>query len=146
MTIKTTLIALTALASVAGGLTLPAMANAQSAYVRADVNSGWDRDDRGGWDRHGDRDRGGYDNRGGWQIDARIDRLRNWIDRAEDNGRLSRHEGERMEWRLRRIVDMKRDCERSGRGLDGREVAMLNDRLDSLSADVRFEGHDGNRW
>jgi len=140
MTIKTTLIALTALASVAGGMTLPAMANAQSAYVRADYDNGW-RNDRGGWDR-----RGGYDNRASWQIDARIDRLRDWIDRAEDNGRLSRREADRLEWRLRRVAEMKRDCERSGRGLDGREVAMLNDRLDGISADVRYEGHDGNRW
>jgi len=139
MTIKTTLIALTALASVAGGLTLPAMANAQSAYVRADVGSGWDRRDDG-WDR-----RGGYD-RGGWQINARIERLRDWIDRAEDSGRLSHREGQRLEWRLRRIAEMKRDYERSGRGLDGREMATLNDRLDQLSADVRYEGHDGNRW
>jgi hypothetical protein len=144
MTIKTTLIALTALASVAGGLTLPTLANAQSAYVRADVGSGWDRRDDG-WDRRGGYDRGGYD-RGGWQIDARIERMRNWIDRAEDSGRLSRREGERMEWRLRRIAEMKRDYERSGRGLDGREVAMLNGRLDNLAADIHYEGNDGNRW
>ena len=143
MTMKTTLIALTALASVAGGLTLPAMANAQSAYVRADVG-GWDRRDDG-WDRRGGYDRGGYD-RGGWQINSRIERLRDWIDRAEDSGRLSHREAVRLEWRLRRIADMKRDFERSGRGLDGREVAMLNDRLDDLSRDVRYEGHDGNRW
>lgn len=142
MTVKSTLIALTALASVAGGLTLPTMANAQ-AVVRADVyagGGGWDRNDRG-WDR-----RGGYDSRAGWQIDARIDRLRDWIDRAQDNGRLSRREAARLEWRLRSISDTKRSYERSGRGLDGREVAMLNNRLDELSADVRFEGRDGNRW
>jgi len=143
MTIKTTLIALTALASVAGGLTLPAIANAQ-VVVRADVDSGW-RGHDGGWDRRGGYDRG-YDNRAGWQIDARIERLRDWIDRAQDSGRLSHREGDRLEWRLRHIAEMKRDCERSGRGLDGREVAMLNDRLDSLSTDVRYEGHDGNRW
>lgn len=145
MTIKTTLIALTAVASIAGAMALPAAANAQSAYVRADVNSGWDRDG-GGWDHRGGYDRGDYDGRGGWQINARIERMHDWIDRAEDSGRLSRREGERMEWRLRRIADMKRDCERSGRGLDGREVAMLNERLDNLSADVRYEGHDGDRW
>jgi len=152
MTIKTTLIALTALASVAGGLSLPTLANAQSAYVRADVNSGWDRgnggwdrDDRGGWDRRGGHDRG-YDNRGTYQLDARIDALRDRIDRSRDRGSLSRREADRLEWRLRSITDAKRSYERSGRGLDGREVAMLNDRLDNLSADVRGEGRDGNRW
>ncbi len=144
MSIKSTLIALTAVASVAGALALPAIADAQ-VVVRTDVDAGWRdggwRDRDGGWDR-----RGGYDRGGSYQIDARIDRLRDWIDRAEDSGRLSHREADRMEWRLRRIVEMKRNCERSGRGLDGREVAMLNDRLDDLSADVRVEGHDGNRW
>ena len=137
MTIKTTLIALTALASVAGGLGLPALANAQ-VVVRADVHSG-------GWDRRGGHDRG-YDNRGTYQLDARIDALRDRIDRSRDRGSLSRREADRLEWRLRGITDTKRSYERSGRGLDGREVAMLNDRLDNLSADVHGEGRDGNRW
>ncbi|WP_443749606.1 hypothetical protein [Asticcacaulis solisilvae] len=140
MTIKTTLIALTAVASIAGGLALPTLADAQAVIVRADVNSGWhDRD--GGWDR-----RGGFDDRAGAGLDARIDALRDRIDRGRDSGRLSRREADRLNGRLRGIIDTKRSYERSGRGLDGREVAVLSDRLDNLSADVHVEGRDGNRW
>lgn len=142
MTMKTTLIALTALASVAGGLTLPAMANAQSAYVRADVG-GWDRRDDG-WDRRGGYDR--FDDRASARLDDRIDSLRDRIDRSRDRGMLSRREADRLNWRLRGIANDKRQFERSGRGLDGREVASLNYRLDNLSGDIRGEGRDGNRW
>lgn len=142
MTIKTTLIALTALASVAGGLALPAMANAQ-VVVRADVDSGWDHRD-GGWDRRGGYGR--FDDRASARLDDRIDSLRDRIDRGRDRGMLSRREADRLNWRLRGIANDKRQYERSGRGLDGREVAMLNDRLDNLSGDIRGQGRDGNRW
>lgn len=153
-TAQKTLIAIAALAAATASLA-PAMASAQTtAVVRVDYGrgdwdrSGWDRsgwgnDHRGGWDN--DR-RGGWDNRASMDLDRRIGQLHDRIHWGERSGQLSHREADRLSDRLDRIEDTKRAYERSGRGLDGREIASLNDSLDRLSADIRYQGHDRDRW
>jgi len=144
-TAQKTLIALATLAAAATGLAAPAMAADVKAVVRVDY------DRQGGWN---DRRHGGYrDDRASYQLDERIDRLQDRIRLGERSGQLNRREASRLRDRLDRIESTKRSFERSGRGLDGREVAMLDDSLDRLSADIRDERSDrdygrrgGGRW
>jgi hypothetical protein len=139
-TLQTALIAAAALAATAVGLSAPTANAADTrAYVQVDLGrGGYDRDDRG-------FGRGGYD-RDGFSLDRRIDDLQRRIDLGVRSRQLSGREADRLYDRLNSIERTKRSYERSGRGLDGREVAMLNDSLDRLSADIRYQGHDNNRW
>ena len=128
-TVQKTLLALTALTSVA--VVIPAVADAAQpvAVVRVDAGRGWDR--------HDDRN---------MEINSRIDRLQDRIRMGESTRHLSRREAARLDNQLGRIISNKRMYERSGRGLDPRETAMLNQSLDRLSADARLQARDGNRW
>jgi hypothetical protein len=130
-TLQTALIAAAALAATAVGLSAPTANAADTrAYVQVDLG-------RGGYDR---------DYRDGFSLDRRIDDLQRRIDLGVRSRQLSGREADRLYDRLNSIERTKRSYERSGRGLDGREVAMLNDSLDRLSADIRYQGHDNNRW
>ncbi len=125
-TLQKTLIIAAALASTAA--IVPALANAQpAAVIRVDYGRGWDH-------------------RGGQEINSRIDRIQDRINMGQSTRRISRMEAARLNQQLGSIIATKRTYERTGRGLDGRETAMLNDRLDRLSADTRLQAHDGNRW
>lgn len=79
----------------------------------------------------------------GAAIDQRIADINLRIDRGARDGSLSVREARN----LRREMDGVRRMEfRYGRdGLDGRERAELNGRLDRLSYQVRGERHDGER-
>ncbi len=125
-TLHKTLIIAAALASTA--TIVPALANAQpAAVIRVDYGRGWDH-------------------RGSQEINSRIDRIQDRINMGQSTRRISRIEAARLNQQLGSIIATKRTYERTGRGLDGRETAMLNDRLDRLSADTRLQAHDGNRW
>jgi len=78
------------------------------------------------------------------RIDSRIDNLRARIDEGRSVRALSFREASRLSARLNGIRSLERQFERS-RGLDARETATLNMKLDRLSADIRYQGHDGNR-
>jgi opacity protein-like surface antigen len=79
----------------------------------------------------------------GVAIDQRIADINARIDRGARNGSLSVREARN----LRGQLDGVRRLEvRYGRdGLDGRERAELNGRLDRLSYQVRGDRHDGER-
>ncbi|ESQ88451.1 hypothetical protein ABAC460_15575 [Asticcacaulis sp. AC460] len=154
MKTRNTLIALAVAASALTGMAAPAFAD-----TRASVSVGYnnnDRDyrdndrgyrdnDRGGrWDDH--RGGGRWDDRAENRIDNRIDNIRDRIQQGRRSGQISRREGERLEYRLRDIVSLKRSFERSGRGLNRQEVATLEGRLDNLSGQIRSERRDYNRW
>ncbi len=78
------------------------------------------------------------------RIDFRIDNLRSRISEGRRFHALSGREAARLTSRLNAIKSLERRFERS-RGLDARETATLNMKLDQLSADIRYQGHDGNR-
>ncbi|WP_443749604.1 hypothetical protein [Asticcacaulis solisilvae] len=76
-------------------------------------------------------------------LDGRIDNLRTRIEDGRRDHALSGREAARLTSRLNGIRSLKRQYER--RGLDARETATLNAKLDQLSADIHYQGHDGNR-
>ncbi len=78
------------------------------------------------------------------RIENRIDNLRSRIDEGRRVHALSGREASRLSARLNGIRSLERQFERS-RGLDARETATLNMKLDQLSSDIRYQGHDGNR-
>jgi hypothetical protein len=78
------------------------------------------------------------------RIDNRIDNLHDRIIEGRRYHALSGREAARLNARLNTIRSLERQFERS-RGLDARETATLNMKLDQLSADIRYQGHDGNR-
>ncbi len=135
-TLHTALVAAAAITAAAIGLTAPATASAEThAVVRVDYGRGYDRD----YGR-GDRWNGGYG------LDSRINQLEDRISMGLRTRQLSGREADRLYGRLHSIENTKRYYERSGRGLDSREVAMLNESLDRLSGEIRYQGRDGNRW
>lgn len=77
------------------------------------------------------------------QIDGKIDNLQARITEGKRFHKLSGREASRLQGHLNAISSLKRSYERS-RGLDGREVATLNARLDQLSIDIHYQGNDGN--
>ena len=128
---KKTLIALAAVTAAATGLAVPAVADTRTAtIVRVDYD----------YNRRDDR----IEHR----LDSRIDNLYDRIRAGRRTGDLSRVETDRLLRRLDSIAAERRRAERTGRGLSPREAASLNDRLDRLSREVRFERHDrdGRRW
>ncbi|ESQ79903.1 hypothetical protein [Asticcacaulis sp. YBE204] len=122
MQTKFKMFAIAAIATVsASALTVPAMAAGQ-----------YDRHDR----REDVRDR--RDN----QVDARIDRLEDRLDQGRRSGRLSRAEFVRLNSELNGIDNLSRQYERSGRGIDSREMANLDYRLDRFETKLRWERND----
>ena len=83
-----------------------------------------------------------YDQRSDRQIESRIDNIHDRISDGRRFNRISIREATRLTTRLDGINDLKRDYMRTGRGLDRREKAQLNARLDKLSTEVRYERHD----
>lgn len=130
---KKTLIALAALTAAASGIAAPAMADARPAVVRADYER-WDHNRR--------------DDRAEYRLDSRIDALHDRIRMGRRTGDLSRVEADRLLRRLDSIRAERRRAERTGRGLAPREVAMLSERVDRLSRDIRYERNDrdNRRW
>lgn len=98
--------------------------------------------------RHNDPYRTSSDSlyaRGNGQINSRIDTIRDRIVDGKRAHRLSNREATRLLGRLDNINDLKVAYMRTGRGLDRNEISTLQTKLDRLSGDIRYQGHDGNR-
>lgn len=118
---KTTITALIAAAALTAGLaTVPTLASARPLNAHVEARA---------------------DNR----IDSRIDNLRDRIRLGDRTRQLSNREAARLSSKLNDISLLKRQFERSGRGLDRQEVALLNGKLDTLSGQIRVQAHDRNR-
>jgi Ni/Co efflux regulator RcnB len=88
----------------------------------------YDRDDRHAWMPINERQR---------QLDHRIDV-------GMRNGQLTRQEAYRLRGEFRRIAYLENRYRRDG--LSGRERADLDRRFDALSAQIRYERRDGERY
>jgi len=76
-----------------------------------------------------------------WDIDNRIARIGDRIDRARASGDLSYNEASRAQRTLRDIRRDENNRMRRGR-LSDRDTAILQARLDRLQADVRMDRRD----
>lgn len=95
----------------------------------------------GGYDRYDRYDRR-TDSR---DINVRQQALRQRLDRGLDSGRLTRREAESLRYELREINRMERQF-RASHGLNPREVAILDVRLDRLERRMRAEMRDDQRY
>lgn len=126
---KKTLITLAAVAAALTALTAPAIASARPAHVVVVT------DHRGpGWNHR--------DDRASAQLSNRIARLDARIDQGRRTGQISYREGRRLNNELNLISSQKRSYERSGRGLSLNEISLLDNRLDRLQSQIRYEKHD----
>ncbi|MDC7676634.1 hypothetical protein [Asticcacaulis machinosus] len=105
-------------------------------------------DSRYGYDRHDRYERQDYredrrDHRED-RIDYRLDQLDRQIDRGARYGNLSRREEYRLRSELRDLERLSHQFERSGRGIDGREMQILNRRTQDLSRAVAINARDYN--
>lgn len=113
-----TLITLAAIAATLTTMTVPAMASAQPLKpVAVAFHS---------------------DSRVSAALDNRIDQLKGRIAMGKRTHKLTSREALNLTVKLNNIAAAKHADERSGRGIDGREAASLNSRLDSLSRQIRF--------
>lgn len=95
----------------------------------------------GGYDRY-DR----YDHRtDARDINDRQQALRHRLDRGIERGRLTRREAESLRFELREISRLER-LFRASHGLNPREVAILDVRLDRLERRMRAEMRDDQRY
>lgn len=118
---KKILLSIAAVSAVAAAV--PAVASAQSY--------GYDRGYHGGYDR---QDVGG----------DRVARLDQRIDMGIRNGGLTRNEAWRLKGDLRETARLESRYRRGG--LTGWERADLDRRYDRISAQIRYERHDGDRY
>ncbi|GGZ25548.1 hypothetical protein [Asticcacaulis endophyticus] len=122
--IKTFAIAAFACAGMAAA-SVPAMADSRYDHNLHDYRE----------DRHDHRDD---------RIDYRLDQLDRQIDRGARHGNLSRREEYRLRAELRDLERLSHQFERSGRGLDRRELHILNQRTQDLSRAVAYNSRDYN--
>jgi hypothetical protein len=128
---KKTLITLAAVAAALTTLSAPAIASAKPAHVVVvsdHRSSGWNH----------------RDDRASAQLSARIARLDSRIDQGRRTGQISLREGRRLNNELNLISSQKRSFERSGRGLSVKEISQLDNRLDRLQDQIRYEKTDRN--
>ncbi|UDF02938.1 hypothetical protein [Asticcacaulis sp. AND118] len=76
------------------------------------------------------------------RVDHRIDRLEDRLDMGRRNGRLTRTEFNRLSSELNGIERLSNQYERSGRGIDSREMATLDYRLDRFEQKLSWERND----
>lgn len=95
----------------------------------------------GGYDRYDRYDRR-TDSR---DINGRQQALRQRLDRGIERGRLTRREAESLRYELRDINRMERQF-RASHGLNPREIAILDVRLDRLERRLRAEMRDDRRY
>lgn len=88
--------------------------------------------------------RHGYGQRG-QDVQVRLNRIENQISRGVERGRITPREARRLHGESRRIWSQARQFQRSGHGLDYRERAILDRRIDRLQAQVRYERRDDDR-
>ena len=126
---KKTLITLAAIAAALTTLSAPAIASAQPARVVVIT------DHRApAWNHR--------DDRASAQLSNRIANLDARIDQGRRAGQISMRESRRLNNELKLISSQKRSFERSGRGLSVKEISQLDNRLDRLQGQIRFEKHD----
>lgn len=119
------------LVAAAAVIAAPAISDAQPAFHPTAARGGF----------HGAH----FDNRASAELNGRIGNLETRIGIGRRTGSLSFREAARLSGKLNEVTALKRSFERSGRGLSGQEVAMLNAKLDALSGQVRVQAHDYNR-
>lgn len=81
----------------------------------------------------------------GQHINNKQERIRDQIRRAERTGRLSTREARGLEYEMRSISAQERQF-RATRGLDRRELAILDQRLARLERQVWAQARDGDRY
>jgi hypothetical protein len=124
---KKTLITLAAVAAALTTLSAPAIASAHPTRVVVVT------DHRGPGGTHASA-----------QLNGRIATLDARIDQGRRTGNISMREGRRLNNELNLISSQKRSFERSGRGLSVNEISQLDNRLDRLQGQIRYEKHDMN--
>lgn len=132
-----------------------------AAPMVAEARDGRDRDrgghsyNGGGYDngyesyhyrgRGGNYGRDGWDSRQYWNgFDARINHIRHRIENGYREGSLNYREYKFFMRKLDEAAWQKRKFERSGYGIDPNEARALDERLDRISREVRWEKHDDN--
>ncbi|CAN5132290.1 hypothetical protein BH09PSE2_BH09PSE2_04970 [soil metagenome] len=103
---------------------------------------GFGRGADGGWDP---RDHGRVWDGAPPSAFQRIDWLRRRIRQAGLDGRIDRDQSRRAFAELRSIEDQARSFSRRGRELDGRQQAILQNRLDRLTGGLRWMQRDNRR-
>ncbi|WP_404336688.1 hypothetical protein AB2M62_19985 [Sphingomonas sp. MMS12-HWE2-04] len=89
----------------------------------------------------------GFDQRGGWQnINARQANLDARINQGIRSGALSRSEAARLRTDFRGLARLEARYRATGGGLSISERRDLDRRFDALSARIRVQKHDRNRW
>ena len=128
-------VAIAALAG-AGAASAQPYGGPRGGYEVGYSTSSYDRYDRyDGYDRRTDaRD-----------INARQQALRFRLDRGLETGRLTRREAESLRFELREINRLERQF-RTSHGLNPREVAILDVRLNRLERRLRAEMRDDQRY
>jgi hypothetical protein len=115
----------------------------EQSYGRDQGDSRYGNQDRGGYERRGDRD-GGFNNGGSrqgvFELSRDLDRIDMRIERGMQRGTLSRREA----FGLRRDAQQIRfQLRRSGRdGLGGRELGQLRYQVAQLEQRLRSERND----
>ena len=140
---KRTLFILVAASALGSGAAFAGMPNGQSgepsASVRAVPVQYYERHDYNNYsdDRSATRSS---------SITERETRMRDWIERSANDGRLRPWQARRLQRELGEIQDRQRTLEADGR-LDGREFAELNRDLQRLADHIRDEmGNDTPRF
>lgn len=135
---KKILVATLAIATLAGAGVASAQpyGGPRGGYEVGYSGGGYDRDDR--YDRYDRR----TDSR---DINGRQQALRQRLDRGMERGRLTRREAESLRYELRDINRMERQF-RASHGLNPREIAILDARLDRLERRMRAEMRDDQRY
>lgn len=135
---KKILVATLAIATLAGAGAASAQpyGGPRGGYEVGYSGGGYDRDDR--YDRYDRR----TDSR---DINGRQQALRQRLDRGMERGRLTRREAESLRYELRDINRMERQF-RASHGLNPREIAILDARLDRLERRMRAEMRDDQRY
>ncbi len=131
---KKILVATLAIATLAG-------AGAAAAQPYGGPRGGYEVGYSGGYDRYDRYDRR-TDSR---DINLRQQALRQRLDRGIERGRLTRREAESLRYELREINRMERQF-RASHGLNPREIAILDVRLDRLERRMRAEMRDDQRY
>ena len=86
-----------------------------------------------------------YDIQASKRIDVRIQSLKSDLNQGQRSGRISRKEATRLSGNINTVASLKRNYDRSGRGLTTFEVATLNAKIDTVAGQIRAQAHDSNR-
>lgn len=140
--LMTALLAVSALAAAA-----PAVAQDYSRGSDRGYDRGYDRGDDRGYDRGDDRRGDNHDGRYGYGRDnlrQEYDRLAQRIQRAQRNRTISYREADRLNQQLRMLRMTDRQYRMSGGGLNRRERMDLDQRVNRLERQIRWERRDGD--